>query len=118
MRQGGTAWVHRHGRLWLFAAAALFFAVDARAAPQRVASIYLCADVLLVRLAERERIVSLTRFAADPALSPVADVARGIAVNRGRAEDILPLQPDLVIAGDARTAAPPRRAAARTAARH
>jgi iron complex transport system substrate-binding protein len=99
MRQGGTAWVHRHGRLLLFAAAALFFAVDARAAPQRVASIYLCADVLLVRLAERERIVSLTRFAADPALSPVADTARGIAVNRGRAEDILPLQPDLVIAG-------------------
>jgi len=95
----GTAWRRWRGRLWLFAAAALFFAADARAAPQRVASIYLCADVLLVRLAGRGRIVSLTRFAADPALSPVADAARGIPVNRGRAEDILPLRPDLVLAG-------------------
>jgi len=98
----------RRGGLCLLAAAVLFLTMDANAAPQRVASIWLCADVLLLRLADRNRIVSLTRFAADPALSPMAAAARGIPANRGRAEDILPVQPDLVIAGA--NAAPATRA--------
>lgn len=86
----------------------LSLAADARAAPARIASIWLCADVLVMRLAERDRIVSLSRFAADPALSPVAAAVRGISANRGRAEEILPLRPDLVIAGT--NAAPATRA--------
>jgi len=67
--------------------------------PQRVASIFLCSDQLLLRLADRSRIVSLNRFAADPSFSNEVDAARGIALNRGLAEEILPLRPDLVIAG-------------------
>ena len=69
------------------------------AAPERIASIYLCSDQLLLRLADRDRIVSVNRFAADPAFSNEAGAVRGIHLNRGQAEDILPLNPDLVIAG-------------------
>ena len=67
--------------------------------PQRIASIYLCSDQLLLRLADRDRIVSLNRFAADPSLSNMVEATRGIPLNRGRAEEILPLEPDLVLAG-------------------
>lgn len=71
----------------------------AAAVPQRIASIYLCSDQLLLRLADRARIVSINRFAADPSFSNEAGAAAGIPLNRGRAEEILPLNPDLVIAG-------------------
>lgn len=67
--------------------------------PQRVASIYLCSDQLLLRLADRDRIVSLNRFSANPSLSNEVEATRGIPLNRGRAEEILPLEPDLVLAG-------------------
>lgn len=101
-------WRGGRGRSLLFAAALLLIPAGAHAAPERIASIWLCADVSLVRLADRSRIVSLTRFATNPTLSPVADIARGIPANRGRAEDILPARPDLVLAGA--NAAPATRA--------
>jgi iron complex transport system substrate-binding protein len=69
------------------------------AKPQRIASIYLCSDQLLLRLADRERIVSVNRFAADTSFSNEAAMVKGIPLNRGLAEEILPLRPDLVIAG-------------------
>ena len=68
-------------------------------APQRIASIYLCADQLVLRLADRARIVSLSRFAAQPAISGQADAIAGIPLNRGRAEEILIHKPDLIVAG-------------------
>ncbi len=71
----------------------------ALARPERIASIYLCTDQILLRLADRSRIVSLNRFAADPSFSNMVGEAKGIASNRGRAEEILPLKPDLVLAG-------------------
>ncbi len=71
----------------------------AGAAPQRIASIYLCSDQLLLQLADRGRIVSLNRFAADPSFSNDVGKVAGIPLNRGRAEEILPLKPDLVLAG-------------------
>lgn len=81
-------------------AAAMTIPTGLRAAkPQRIASIYLCSDQLLLRLADRDRIVSLNRFAADPSFSNEVNAAKGIALNRGLAEEILPLRPDLVIAG-------------------
>lgn len=78
---------------------AVLAAAPAHAKPQRIASIYLCSDQLLLRLAERARIVSLNRFAADPSFSNEVGAAKGISLNRGLAEEILPLKPDLVIAG-------------------
>jgi iron complex transport system substrate-binding protein len=66
---------------------------------QRIASLNLCTDLLLLELVERERIVSLTYWAADPDLSYLAEQARGIALNHSLAEEIVPLEPDLVLAG-------------------
>ena len=68
-------------------------------AQERIASLNLCTDLLLLELVERERIVSLTYWAADPDLSYLADQADGIALNHSLAEEIVPLQPDLVLAG-------------------
>lgn len=67
--------------------------------PRRIASINLCTDALLVRVAQRERIVSISYLAADPAVSPVADAVAGIPTNRGSAEEVLAVHPDLILAG-------------------
>ena len=69
------------------------------AAPQRVVSLNLCADELVLRLAAPGTVKSVTRLARDPALSNVAAFARTVSVNQGLAEDVVPLAPDLVIAG-------------------
>lgn len=69
------------------------------AKPQRIMSLMLCNDLLLLQLAPRERIASISFLARDAVadLMPGADV--GVAVNQGTAEDILLQQPDLILAG-------------------
>lgn len=67
--------------------------------PQRVVSMNLCTDQLALMLAAPGQLVSVSWMAPDPALSAMAAAARGLPVNRGRAEDIVLLQPDLVLAG-------------------
>lgn len=90
------------------AAAALCLALGApparageapKAPPRRVASLNVCADELVLRLADPGQVVSVTWLARDPRSSGVADLARDVAVNRGLAEEIVPLKPDLVVAG-------------------
>lgn len=71
----------------------------ASAAAGRVASMHLCTDQLLVALAQPQQIVSLSWLAADPAYSPIASAVQGRHLNHGQAEELLPLQPDLVLAG-------------------
>jgi iron complex transport system substrate-binding protein len=56
-------------------------------------------DELLLRLADPRNVASVTWLARDPGSSNVADLAAEIPVNHGLAEEIIPLQPDLVIAG-------------------
>lgn len=73
--------------------------------PQRIASLNVCTDQLALLLGARDRLVSVTFLAADPSSSALADQAAGLNLNRGRAEEIVPLKPDLVLAGD--TAATP-----------
>jgi iron complex transport system substrate-binding protein len=65
--------------------------------PQRIVSMNLCTDQLLLLLVERERIASLSYFAADPLYSIYADQALGIPGNRGQAEEVLGFSPDLVL---------------------
>jgi iron complex transport system substrate-binding protein len=67
--------------------------------PKRVVSLNLCVDELLLRLADPRNVASVTWLARDPANSNVADLAAEIPVNHGLAEEIIPLNPDLVIAG-------------------
>ncbi|MBA2413827.1 MAG: ABC transporter substrate-binding protein [Burkholderiaceae bacterium] len=74
-------------------------ASGSNAAPQRIVSLNLCADELVLRLAPPGVVKSVTWLARDPALSNVSVQARYVPVNRGLAEDVVPLAPDLVIAG-------------------
>lgn len=76
---------------------------DAR--PQRIVSLNLCTDQILVDLLPRERIAAVSHLAADPLVSAVAEKARGIPWTRGEAEVVLSYQPDLVIAGEFTTPA-------------
>src|SRR5262245_65802215 len=67
--------------------------------PRRIVSLNLCVDELLLRLAEPRNVASVTWLSRDPNNSNVAELAGTIPVNHGLAEEIIPLQPDLVIAG-------------------
>ncbi len=68
-------------------------------APQRIVSMNLCADELVLRLAEPGRIVSVTALSQDPEQSTVAEAARRYPANRGLAEEVIRMEPDLVVAG-------------------
>jgi iron complex transport system substrate-binding protein len=67
--------------------------------PQRIVSLNMCSDQIVVDLVPRERIRAVSHLAADPLVSAVAEKARGIPWTRGNAEEVLAFQPDLVIAG-------------------
>jgi iron complex transport system substrate-binding protein len=81
------------------ALAAWLFGDAGAAPPERIVSINICGDLLALSLAPRTRIASITFLAADPITSPIADRAEGIAQNHGKAEEVLALDPDLVLAG-------------------
>lgn len=68
--------------------------------PQRIISINLCLDALLLKLVEPQRINSLYYLSANPQFSPFADQAKQFNLNRGLAEDIVPRNPDLIVAGE------------------
>jgi len=70
--------------------------LPARAA-ERVVSLNLCTDQMLVLLAP-EKVAALTPLARDPALSFVAREAARLPTVRASAEAVLRLQPDLVLA--------------------
>ena len=73
---------------------------DGGAKPQRIVSINLCLDQLVLMLADPEHIQSLTFLSLDPAYSFMHEEAANVRViNHGAAEEILPLEPDLVLAG-------------------
>ncbi|WP_395335909.1 ABC transporter substrate-binding protein [Novosphingobium sp. BL-8H] len=72
------------------------------ARPHRIVSLNLCADQLIVALADRDQIAGLTRYATDPEMSDVAAAARGLPVFGGAAEEVLAADPDLVIGMPAR----------------
>jgi iron complex transport system substrate-binding protein len=67
-------------------------------APPRVASTNLCADLVLLAVAAPEQIVSVSRQAQDPRSSPVAAVAQRFPGNRGSVEEMLYLEPEVVLA--------------------
>lgn len=79
-------------------ALALGLPATAAAAPQRVMSMDLCDDLLVLMLVPKARIASVTYLAheATEALMPGLD--RGVPINHGTAEEILRQKPDLIIA--------------------
>jgi iron complex transport system substrate-binding protein len=74
-------------------------ATDVGATPNRIVSLNLCTDTMLFELAERERIVSISALSRDPTLSMFAELAERIPVNHGLAEEVVSLDPDLVLVG-------------------
>jgi iron complex transport system substrate-binding protein len=68
-------------------------------APSRIVSINLCADELLLALADLEQIVALSPYAADPEISFLAKEAEKFRHDAGEAETVVGLEPDLVFAG-------------------
>lgn len=67
------------------------------AKPARIVSLNLCADQLLLALADRDQIAGLTRSATDPGLSAEARRAHGLPLLRNSTEQILAIDPDLVV---------------------
>lgn len=85
--------------LCLILALTLTGAAAAADAPRRVASFNLCADQLVVALADPEQIAGLSPYAADPSLSVVAEQAKQFRKLDWQAESTIVLQPDLVFVG-------------------
>lgn len=68
-------------------------------APARVVSMNLCTDQLALLLAAPGQLVSVSHLAADPRASALAGAAAALPANRGLAEQIFLMRPDLVLAG-------------------
>ena len=68
-------------------------------AEPRFASLNVCADQLLLMLADREEIASLSYHAANPVFSFYWQRAHGLPTNRGQAEELLAAGPTLVLGG-------------------
>lgn len=75
------------------------FIAASPAVAHRIVSLNVCTDQFLVAIAPAESIRALSWLAVDPTLSLVATRAKAFASLRGTAEEVLALDPDLVIAG-------------------
>ncbi len=99
MRAGRKAFASLLGFAALLAAGPSIAPARA-AAPHRIVSLTVCTDQLLLDLVSRDRIAALSYLAVDPTLSMKVAEARGLKGVRGTAEEVLALEPDLVIAQD------------------
>ena len=70
------------------------------AAPRRVVSFNLCADQLVLALADPEQIAGLSPYAADASASVMTEQARAYPRLQWQAESTIALGPDLVLIGD------------------
>ena len=68
------------------------------APPTRVVSINLCSDQLLLLLAHPEQIASVSRLSLEPNSSYMAGMAARYPVNDAKLEQLLLLEPDLILA--------------------
>jgi len=75
-------------------------AETAPAPPARVVSINLCTDQLAMMIAAPGQLHSVSWLASDPRSSAMAGAAAAYPANRGLAEEIYLMQPDLVLAGN------------------
>jgi iron complex transport system substrate-binding protein len=73
--------------------------------PRRIVSLNMCTDQLLIDLVAPERISAVSFLATDKTLSAAADRLQNFKRVKGTAEEVLALNPDLVIAGEYTTGA-------------
>lgn len=67
--------------------------------PQRIISLNLCTDQLLLQLVEPQRITALSKLAHDPEMSMLAAQAQKLPIVQGGTEEVLQRKPDLVLVG-------------------
>jgi iron complex transport system substrate-binding protein len=82
-----------------FSALAVLSIAGPLAAAPRAVSINLCTDQLLLELADSDQILSLSWLSADPEESMLPLEASRYRLNYGTAEEVLALDPDVVLAG-------------------
>lgn len=93
-------------RGWLALVAALFVTAcgsASRTPPSNgaptIVSLNPCIDAILVELADPDQVLALSHYSRDPGSSSIpARVAAGFAITGGTAEEIIALNPDLVLA--------------------
>lgn len=85
--------------LWVGATAMATATAAMADAPARVVSMNLCTDQLAMLLAAPGQLVSVSHLASDPLASTMVAEAAAYPVNRGGAEQIFLMRPDLVLAG-------------------
>jgi iron complex transport system substrate-binding protein len=69
----------------------------ANAAPRRVVSLNPCLDVVLVNVADRDQIAALSHYSRDKNDSTIAAIAASFPITYESAEEIMALEPDLVL---------------------
>ncbi len=67
--------------------------------PEKVVSVNLCTDQLAMLLAAPGQLISVSHLASDPLSSSMVAEAAAYPVNRGQAEQVFLMHPDLVLAG-------------------
>ena len=67
---------------------------------ERIVSINLCTDQLLYLLEDKENIQSVSFLSADPDYSPYHQELSKLHLNHAQVEEIIPLEPDLILAGN------------------
>jgi iron complex transport system substrate-binding protein len=72
---------------------------EAADAPRRIVSLNVCADQLLLALADRDQIAALSIYAADRGMSFLAPAADALPHDTASAEQVVAHRPDLVFAG-------------------
>ncbi len=89
------------------AASSTTAAADTERRPQRIVSLNLCTDELLMRIVDPSRIASITYLSQQKINTPLGldAIASKLKVNHGLAEEVLMQQPDLVLAGTRSTTA-------------
>lgn len=87
--------------LGLLVSLCLTDAADAETRPQRIVSMNLCTDELLMRIVDPSRIASITYLSQQAINAPLGlnDITSKLTVNHGLAEEVLLQEPDLILAG-------------------
>lgn len=70
-----------------------------QAEPRRIVSLNPCLDVILAHVVDRNRITALSHYSRDRYGSTIADIARTLPFTYGTAEEVIALEPDLVLTG-------------------
>ena len=89
----------RHFKKIVGLVALFLWATSAHAEPQKIVSLNLCTDQLLMLLADPDQIASLSKIVDDPHVSLLAEKSVEFQKNRGDAEEIFIDNPEIVVAG-------------------